>query len=461
MAKDKSKAATQVALFATDAETEAVAHTVFDDLGFDSAAIKRGGVDVAIEYLSTYASPRLVIVDISNSELPLSEVNALAEACEPGVEVVVIGKHNDIGLFRDLMQIGVSDYLAKPVTRDLLRRSIDTVRAGSQTLNIRGRTGKLIAVTGVRGGVGATTVTANLGWLLTQKVGRRVAMVDLDFNYGALSLALDQKATPGLREALENIHRVDQLFLERTLVHVDQRMALLSCEEPLDYEVKFETRAYDELIGHLVKQFHYVIVDVPHAAGPNYRHALRVAAIRIVVLDPTLASVRHTIRLLKSIGSEEISTQTILVLNRRWAPGEGDLSIEEIEKALDRRIDVTVPYGKATLVVAENSGGLVASKNSPVTEALTELVSELSGRPRLKTTLFSRLMKSAARSLHNVQTPGPAAAAGKPKPFSGAAPIKSPPMTNDDADEPMPPPKKNGEQSFAGTFGGSHESTKP
>jgi pilus assembly protein CpaE len=223
-------------------------------------------------------------------------------------------------------------------------------------------------------------------------------MVDLDFNHGGLSLALDQKAAPGLREALENIQRVDQLFLERTLVHVDSRMALLSCEEPLEYAVKFESRSYDELIGHLVKLFHYVVVDVPRGAGPNFQHALRNATVRILVIDPTLAAVRHAIRLLKMVGADDIGRQTIVVLNRRWAPGDGDLAIKDIEKAINRRIDVTVPYGKNVLVVAENSGELVAAKNSPVTEALSELVHELSGRPPLKPSLLARLFKSAARS---------------------------------------------------------------
>ncbi len=320
MAKDKSRAPSQVVVFANDAETETVASAVMEDLALESFAVKRGGVGPAIEYLSTFASPKLVVVDISDSDLPLSDVNALAEACEPGVEVIVIGRHNDIGLFRDLMQLGVSDYLVKPLTRELFRRSIETVRGRSQTQNIRGRTGKIIAVTGARGGVGATTIAANLGWLLAEKVGRRVAMIDLDFNYGSLSLALDQKATPGLREALENIHRVDQLFLERTLIHVNSRMAMLSCEEPLDYEMKFEPRAYDELLGHLAKQFHYVVVDVPRGGGPAFRHALRHSAVRIIVIDPTLASVRHAIRLLKSTGADEVSRQTIVALNRRWSP---------------------------------------------------------------------------------------------------------------------------------------------
>jgi len=392
---DKNKGVSQIAAFVNDAETETIANAVFEDLGLDGTSVKRGDVGTAIAYLSSNSSPRIILVDISRSELPISDINALAEACEPGVEVIVIGSHNDIGLFRDLMQIGVSDYLAKPVTRELLRRSIETVRQGAHSVNLRGRLGKLIAVTGVRGGAGATTVAANLAWLLSEKVGRRVALLDLDFNYGALSLALDQRATPGLREAFENIHRVDQLFIERTLVNINPRLALLSCEEPLDYKVSFETKAYDELIGQLAKHFHYVMVDVPDGSGIEHLHVLKTAAVRILILDPTLASMRHTIRLLKSLGHEEIGRQTILVLNRRWPQSDGDLSIEEIEKALNHRIDVTIPFGKSLFVTAENAGELVTAKPSPITDAFTDLVQELSGRPRTKTTLLQRLMKRA------------------------------------------------------------------
>ena len=392
---DKNKGFSQIVAFVNDADTETIVGAVLEDLGLDAASVKRGDVGTAIAYLSSNSSPRIVLVDISRSELPISDINALAEACEPGVEVIVIGAQNDIGLFRDLMQIGVSDYLAKPVTRELLRRSIETVRHGAHNVNLRGRLGKVVAITGVRGGAGATTVAANLGWLLAEKVGRRVALLDLDFNFGSLSLALDQRATPGLREALENIHRVDHLFIERTLTNVNTRLSLLSCEEPLDYKVNFEVKAYDELAGHLAKQFHYVIVDVPEGSGTEHQHVLKTAAVRILVLDPTLASMRHAIRLLKSLGQEEIGRQTILVLNRRWPQCDGDLSIEEIEKALSHRIDVTIPFGKAAFVTAENAGELVTAKPSPITDAFTELVQELSGRPRSKTTLLQRLMKKA------------------------------------------------------------------
>jgi Flp pilus assembly CpaE family ATPase len=145
------------------------------------------------------------------------------------------------------------------------------------------------------------------------------------------------------------------------------------------------------------------MVDVPEGSGAEHQHVLKTAAVRILVLDPTLASMRHTIRLLKSLGQEEIGRQTILVLNRRWPQSDGDLSIEEIEKALNHRIDVTIPFGKNLFVTAENAGELVTAKPSPITEAFTELVQELSGRPRTKTTLLQRLMKKATSPFQNAQ----------------------------------------------------------
>ena len=402
---DSKNHADDVVCFVTDAESESVLNSVLSEIAVPKFAVKRGGIDTTVEYLSAHSSPRLLVVDISKSELPLSDINALADACEPGVEVIVVGQQNDIGLFRDLIQLGISDYIAKPLTRELLRRSIETVRRGQKNIAVKGRVGKLVAVTGTRGGVGASTITANLAWILSQKVGRRVAMVDLDFNYGPLSIAFDQKPTPGLREAIENAHRVDQLFLERTLQQIDSRLALLSCEEALDSKIRLETDAYENLTEHLSKLFHYVLVDLPCKSGAAEMHVLRMASVRIITIDPTLSAVRHAIRILKLLGAEEIDKQTLIVLNRRWQPTNSDLSIEEIEKALGHRVDVVVPFGKSNVVAAENSGQIAAEQASPMTDALMDLAQELSGRPKPKQSFWEKLLGGRRNPLAGSEEP--------------------------------------------------------
>src|ERR1700751_1302445 len=104
------------------AETEQVLQESSVLLG--RSQIIRGGIAKAIEYLSQQRSPHLLIVDISGIDLPLSQIQMLSEVCEPGTNVVALGDQNDVGLYRDLLDTGISDYLIKPLTRETLARAI-------------------------------------------------------------------------------------------------------------------------------------------------------------------------------------------------------------------------------------------------------------------------------------------------------------------------------------------------
>ncbi len=127
--------------------------------------------------------------------------------------------------------------------------------------------GSVVAVLGTRGGVGTTTVATNLAWYLANNETRRVALVDLDIFFGDAALALNVKVGGGLREVLENPTRIDELYLERTLVLSGKRLYVLAAEERLDIPVKFDPEALPTLFDPLRKQYHYVVVDVPRHSG--------------------------------------------------------------------------------------------------------------------------------------------------------------------------------------------------
>src|SRR5215467_13854812 len=121
--------------------------------------IIRGGIGKAIEYLSEQRSPNLLLVDISGVELPLSKVQILADVCEPGTNVIAIGDNNDVALFRDLQDAGVSNYLVKPLTRELVTKALTPKTNGSGEMGRAAaalKLGKMVAFIGARGGVGAT-----------------------------------------------------------------------------------------------------------------------------------------------------------------------------------------------------------------------------------------------------------------------------------------------------------------
>ncbi|HYG85938.1 MAG TPA: cellulose synthase operon protein YhjQ/BcsQ [Azospirillum sp.] len=383
----------EVVAFVLDADTERTIKDLVNEEVMPFTVVRRGRVHDAISFLQTSASPKLLIVDISGSAMPLTDIDALADACEPSVAVIVLGESHEIGLFRDLMQLGVADYLAKPITTELLRRTIATRTSRAAASKGRNRTGKIIACTGTRGGTGTTTLMTNLGWLLAERSGRRIALVDMDFASSGVELLLGIKPGNGLNEALANAERVDNLFLDRVLVPCGARLSVLGSAMNLADEPRLDPLSIDLVMRLMEQRFHYVMLDVPHRIGPAYGHLLGSAHIRIIVADPTLASVRETLRILQLIGSDSVGQRAIVVLNHHAPPGRGVVSRNEFEDAIGRRVDHEIGYDRKA-VHAENSGLPLANESGPMTEALLDLVSDLSGKKTVVPYSFKRMFWS-------------------------------------------------------------------
>jgi pilus assembly protein CpaE len=163
------KAAPIAKIFVSDQDSEGVIRQSLSDLGIDDAEFTKGTVETATADLATKASPNLLFVDLSGIEDPVARIYELAERCEPSVSVVAIGNRNDIILYRDLKNAGVSEYFFKPLIIDLVKATCNSVLSGGREKTTSPRTGKLVFVLGVRGGVGATTIAANAAWYLAEK----------------------------------------------------------------------------------------------------------------------------------------------------------------------------------------------------------------------------------------------------------------------------------------------------
>src|SRR5215813_9803670 len=181
--------------FVADAECENVLRHCLSELGAASPVVMRGGISKAVQHLAKERSPHILIVDITGVALPVSEVNSLAEVCEPGVTVIAIGTRNDVGLYRDLLRAGIADYIVKPLTLQLIAKALRAATSASEATPISQKLGKLVAFTGARGGVGTTTVAVNLAWHLANRQNRRVALVDLDLQSGDCGMMLNLKPT--------------------------------------------------------------------------------------------------------------------------------------------------------------------------------------------------------------------------------------------------------------------------
>lgn len=367
-----------VLAYVLDADSEAALKRVAVNLALPGFEVRRGSIATATADLRQQRSPALLFVDVSGVDRVLDAVQALADVCEPQLQLVVIGESNDIGLYRGLLRLGVSDYLFKPVTSEFTEQLVTRLTAG--TLRTADpRLGKLIAVTGARGGVGTSSVAANLAHYLAEKAGRRVVLIDLDLTTGAQALMLGVTSNAGLAEALEQPGRIDDLFLERATVAASSRLDLMASDVPADRVLALGEAAVAALLDRLQRAYHYVVVDVPLTVMARSQAMLATAPLHILVTQATLLAARDTAtrQAGSSIGSGAGQRQ-ILVHNCAGRPG--DLSADEFAATLPRPPDLAIPWLPRVFGEAINLGQPAWASDPAAETAIALLAREVSGQ---------------------------------------------------------------------------------
>lgn len=371
--------ATQFCAYLEDDESRTVVEQVVRELVIPNATIVKGSIRTAIKALGQQRSPKTLIVDVCNCELPLSDINELAEVCEPGVSVIAIGDRNDVGLFRELLNSGVSDYIVKPITPTLVQRALLATAGGDSRSRQTTRLGRLVATVGARGGVGTTMVATSMAWSIANRRRRRVALLDLDLQFGSVALSLDLEPTHGLREALENAGRIDSLYIERSMVQHSESLFVLSSEEELNDEMPNDPEAATALIGELRNKFHYVIVDLPKTLNKEAYQVLKDATHLVIVTDLSLAGMRDTLRLVQFALQGNAACQVTIVANRVGEYRDGEIAISEFQKAIGRKVDLKIAFDPKNVTSAMNIGKPVSSQSKTVGDSIELLIDILSG----------------------------------------------------------------------------------
>jgi pilus assembly protein CpaE len=379
-AKSAPRAADMVA-FVQDRKTEQVLKAFVLDQAMPHVHIGIGGIDEAIAYLTKIErSPTLLLIDLHGSSMPLSDLARLAEVCEPSVQLVTIGERNDVGLFRSLLKIGVRDYLVKPLTTELLKRTIDSGEGRINTVT-QPRAGKTVAFLGTRGGVGVTTLAVTLARHLADDTHRRIAYIDLNVHGGAASTLLAVQSNNGLADALQNVRRLDPAYVERTMIAKSGRLFVLSAELPYGAARPFEDGGLGRLLQLLNDSFHYVMLDIGNRADPLAEEALNAAARVYLIADRSVHSTRETIRTLRHIEDRENNPNTTVVLNNPNAAPSGRVQSGDFITAVGRSVPYELPFEGKALAIAENVGEAPGKRAAgPFNQIVARIAADLTGQ---------------------------------------------------------------------------------
>ena len=241
----------------------AIVNAAISDRRMAKAHIKQnmGGAPAAIEAFKNAPTPNVVVLEApQNRTALLGQLEELAQYCDAGTKVVVLGKLNDIVLYRQLIARGVSEYLVAPFG------VVDFVQAISHLFSIPGSKplARVVAVVGAKGGVGASTVAHNLAWSLASVTDMATVIADLDLAFGTAGLDFNQDPPQGVGEAVFAPERVDAVLVDRLLSKCGNNLNLLAAPATLDRILDFSETSFDSSLDSMRASTPWIVLDVPH-----------------------------------------------------------------------------------------------------------------------------------------------------------------------------------------------------
>ena len=284
----------------------------------------------------------------------------------------MIGELSSLDFYREVTRgLGALEYLSKPLNRDMVGRHFAPLIVGRTPILETGQGGRVVSITGVRGGVGATTLAVNLAYHFGITADRHTVLLDPDLHLGTAAMLLDAPAGPGLRMALESPERVDELFVERSAQPVSGRLHVLAGEMKLADQPDYAPKAAEALLAALSRRYNFVVCDVPFRPHPLFRDLLDLAHQRVLVMEPTLASLRDALRFLALPPGPAQIRRPVIVLNRLGQPG--GLSRRKIESALKTKVDVVIPDLPRVAELAATLGEALAKDRNGFRRGVVEL----------------------------------------------------------------------------------------
>jgi pilus assembly protein CpaE len=368
--------------FVSDEESLATVRAWATRQGFSAATAQQGGADMFAQMLEASAPPKMALVDIDGQEDPVATAGRLVSLCGPDCKIIALGSANDVGLYRGMMGAGIVDYLVKPLTAEVLNQAMTAALKGGSGGKLSAKEAKTIIIIGVRGGVGASTIAVNTGWLMAHELRLNIALLDLDLQYGTSSLALDLEPGHGLRDIVSSPHRVDGLMIASSMVTESDQFSVLGAEEAIDEVVPIDNAAITALLKEMRNDFDFILVDLPRHLFAAQKRLLASAHEIVLVTEMSLAGIRDTLRIKTALKNLDCAAPLTIVAARTGPARAGHVDAAAFEKGAQIKIDITIPEDHKTVGEAANSGKSIGAlaKHAPVTKAMLALASRLGGK---------------------------------------------------------------------------------
>jgi pilus assembly protein CpaE len=327
------------------------------------------------------AIPDVVILDLGRDPQPYFAFGAHLRRLRPGICLIACSATfpPTQQLMLDAMRSGVQDFISKPAEPDALRIILERLDQGDTPKEQTASNKKLIVVMGAKGGVGATTVAVNLGVHLSAQAHKHTALLDFARPLGNAHLFLDVRPRFGIRDAMDNLDRLDTHFFGGLLTQHKSKLELLGgAQQPEEWQ-KISMAPLERVVNVAHANFDVVLMDLGAQFSSDLAPVLRMARMILVVTEANVPSLWSLERRLLAMAGFGIEPERLRLIVNRWHKGDDEI-LKGMEKTIKNPIFACLPNDFKQASAAQNMGTPIMKNHNDVLSArYRQLAVQLAG----------------------------------------------------------------------------------
>lgn len=317
--------------------------------------VHAGGVEEAIRYYNQGPSADIVFIETDTTDDAfIGKLGELSGHCDETTSAIVIGPINDVNLYRSLTAMGVSDYLVRPVPLDTLGDVI-----AQNLIEKLGTAGsRLIAITGSKGGTGASTLSQVMALAASDILLQKTLLLDAAGGWSSLAVGMGFEPVASTAEAIKAAFARDQDSMRRMLYQAGDKLSVLATGMEPMLDMAGAMAQFEEVLNMTMANYPLVIADLSGAPVTVKKMILTRAHEIVIVSTPTLSSLRSTRTLMgeiRKLHGGQASNIDLIINMAGLAPGK-EVARCDIKTALDMEPYTVIPFDPKFFIGLENEG---------------------------------------------------------------------------------------------------------
>jgi pilus assembly protein CpaE len=300
--------------------------------------------------------PNLIIIELEINRLSTPGFIERLSHDYPAAGIIATSADTSSDNILRAIRSGCLEFLPRPVKQeDLARAASKLERALSGGSAGYGRGGKVIACFSAKGGNGCTTAAVNIAAALKETTGKEVLLADLDLERGCADVFLNLKSKYSIADAVKNLSKLDESFLQAVVSSHSSGISLLSCPLRVTDMSEKERRLISPVLEHLKRVFDYVVLDVGGCYNETAVQAIRNSDMLVMVSTLSLPSIGNTQKALQYLAGMGLSGKAIKLIVNRYSRKD-EINIKDAEKVFGKKVSWQVPNSYIDAKNSENKG---------------------------------------------------------------------------------------------------------